>query len=216
VGVVNVCYYVRPSRHNEALRYSLRSLVNLPHERVWLVGHKPDWVTGVEHIDMRPVGSPQSNAIALLRAACEAVSGRFVVMNDDFYVMEPTSVPSWHAGPLSERVRTAAGAYRNHLRAASERLPSDALAWTLHIPVVVESDALADVLSGLGGKVPPEWRTMYGNLTGATGERAADVKVRRRSDPVPAGPFLSSSAGSFGTLLPLLRKRFPQPSGYES
>jgi hypothetical protein len=213
---VNVVYYVRPGRHNEPLRYSLRSLVNLPHERVWIVGHKPEWVQGVEHIDLRPVGNAQSNAVALLRAACEALSGRFVVMNDDFYVMEPIEVPAWHAGPLSERLTTAAGAYRNHLRAAAERLPADALAWTLHIPVVVDSQPLADVLADLGGRIPAEWRTMYGNLTGATGERHADVKVRRRSDPVPAGPFLSSSPGSFGALLPMLRARFPEPSEYEA
>jgi hypothetical protein len=213
---VNVVYYVRPGRHNEPLRYSLRSLVNLPHDAVWVVGHRPEWVTGVEHIDMRPVGNAQSNAIALLRAACEALPGRFVVMNDDFYVMAPTTIPSWHDGPLVQRVANARGAYGNHLRAALGRLAPGALAWTLHIPLIVESERLADILATLDGKVPPEWRTMYGNLTGATGEEHADVKVRRRSDPVPAGPFLSSSPSSFGALLPLLRERFPGPSEYES
>lgn len=105
---MDVVYYVRPGERNEELRYSLRSLQNMPHERVWLVGHKPAWVTGVEHIPNRSNGSsPQHNATSHLLAACDAVPAeRFVVFNDDFYVMEPIEhIPALHAGPLSERRR---------------------------------------------------------------------------------------------------------------
>ena len=213
---MDLCYVVRPGDRNEELRYSLRSLVNLPHERVWVVGHRPSWVRGVEHIRGNGMHSPQLNAIHNLRLACEQLRERFVVMNDDFYIMEPIAeVPSWHDGPLAERLKTAQGAYRDHLRAAQQRLPADALAWTLHIPLVVERDPLAAVLATLAGRVPPEWRTMYGNLTGATGIQAQDVKVRRRCDPTPAGPFLSTSDATIAHVLPLLRERFPHPSPYE-
>ena len=213
---MDVVYYVRRGEQNEELRYSLRSLVNLPHERVWVVGYKPAWVTGVEHIAGNRKHSPHENAIDNLRLACEHLGERFIVFNDDFYVMEPIdAVPSWHDGPLAEKLAQVHGAYRNHLRAAASLLPADAVAWTLHIPLVVERDPLDAVLATLDGKVPPEWRTMYGNLTGATGTQHEDVKVRRRRDDVPAGPFLSSSDGTFHWLLRHLRQRFPVPGPYE-
>jgi hypothetical protein len=213
---MDIVYIVRPGDRNEELRYSLRSLANLPHERVWIVGHKPAWVRGVEYIRGNGMHSPQHNAIGNLRLACEHLSQRFVVMNDDFYLMEPIAeVPSWHDGPLAERVQTARGAYRDHLRAAQARLPDDALAWTLHIPVVVERDPLAEVLAKLDGRTPPEWRTMYGNLTGQTGAQAPDVKVRRRNDPIPAGPFLSTSDATFPAMRAMLAGRFPTRCAHE-
>ena len=225
---LDVVYYVRPGERNEELRYSLRSLRNLPHERVWMVGHKPRWVTGVEHIPGNLIlGSGGAQAIAAdnLRLACEAVpTDRFVVFNDDFYVMEPLkAVPAWHAGPLIERLGTARGSYANALREALRRLTAlgqpEPIAWTLHIPVVVTRRTLAEVVADLltaARRMVPEWRTMYGNLSGATGEQAPDVKVRYRRDPLPAGPFLSSHEAALSWLLPTLRRAFPTPSPYEA
>jgi hypothetical protein len=218
---MEIVYYVRPGDKNEELRYSLRSLRNLPHERVWVVGHKPPWVTGVEYVPGNTGTGDQANAVANLLLACEHVEAdRMIVFNDDFYVMDPVlAVPTYHAGPLAERVKTAGGAYKTHLRVAQERLTEmgyeQPLAWTLHIPVAVWRAKLARILGMLTGPTLPEWRTMYGNLAGALGEQAEDVKVRRRSHPIPAGPFLSSSDTTFGVVRPLLKSLFPTPSPYE-
>lgn len=221
---MEVVYYVRPGERNDELRYSLRSLVNLAHDRVLLVGYKPKWVTNVEHIPalMTP-GGPQMTAADHLLRACERVEGdEFVVMNDDFYLMEPVErVPSLHAGSLAEKAVATRGSYGNALREALRRLTglTDPLAWTLHIPLVVVRQALVDVLrpilAGSHRIVRPEWRTMYGNLSGAIGEQAPDVKVRRRTDPMPTGPFLSSHDSAISWLGPILRHRFPAPSPYE-
>jgi hypothetical protein len=215
-----VAYYVRRGDANPELRYSLRSLSNLPHGRVLIVGHKPAWVTGVEHISGNRRHSIESNAVDNLRLACSGLDAdRFVVMNDDFYIMSPLhAVPALHEGHLDERISRARGGYLLQLRAAREALVGHhaPLAWTLHIPLVVEREPLADVLATLDGRLPPEWRTMYGNLTGQRGEEATDVKVRRRSDPIPAGPFLSSSDGTFSVVAPLLRRAFPEPCEYET
>ena len=212
---LDVVYYVRPGERNEELRYSLRSLANLPHERVWVIGHKPSWVAGVEYVRGNGGHSPQHNAVHNLLLACDAVEDeRFLVFNDDFYLMEPvTEVPLWHAGPLSQAARSGS------LRLALARLLAlgftDPIAWSLHIPLPVQRAKLAAILATLTGRSVPEWRSMYGNISGDRGERAADVKVRRRSDPVPSGPFLSSSDATFPVLARLLAARFPHPSPYE-
>lgn len=212
---MDVVYYVRPGEHNEELRYSLRSLANLPHDRAWVVGHKPAWVTGVEHISGNTARGPQANAIANLGLACEAIRAeRFVVFNDDFYVMDPVlAVPTYHAGPLSERTRPMSADLRIARDALAELGHKDPIDWTLHLPFVVWRRRLERVLALLTS--PAEWRTMYGNLAGIAGERADDVKVRRRSDPIPDGPFLSSSPATFPALARLLRQRFPTPGPYE-
>jgi hypothetical protein len=84
--------------------------------------------------------------------------------------------------------------------------------------MVVDRQLLSDIVSDMlaaSGRVLPEWRTMYGNIAGMLGEYADDVKVRRQTDAIPDGPFMSSHDSSVRWLVPLLRKRFPTPSPYE-
>lgn len=220
---MNVVYYVRNGERNEELRYSLRSLANLEHERVFIVGHTPRWVTGVESIPGNLVhAGPQQTAVDNLKRACHAVDAEsFVVFNDDFYVMQPMEeVPNWNAGPLVDKAASTGGGYGNALKLALRQLRAkgiaEPLAWTLHIPVVVLRGALRVVLENLvpDRRILPEWRTMYGNLVGAQGEQHPDCKVWGRGE-IPDGPFLSSVDSGFRRVLPLLRERFPRPCAYE-
>ena len=146
----------------------------------------------------------------------------FIIFNDDFFVTEPIeAVPSWHAGPLDEKLRTTHGGYGNALRLAQRRLAerdvTAPLAWTLHIPVHVVRGALRAILEALTPerRVLPEWRTMYGNLIGATGEQHEDCKVLGAKGDLDARPFLSSHDSSFHRVLPRLRELFPEPCRYE-
>jgi hypothetical protein len=173
----------------------------------------------VEHIQGNQKGTPERNALDNLRLACEHVEAEhFVVFNDDFYVMAPIlRVPSWHEGSLAERIHRAAGRYARQLRAAADLIARpDAIAWTLHIPVVVDRRRLAETVHLLKDeRLPAEWRTVYGNWWGVEGIELADVKVRRASDPVPDGPFLSTSDGTLNLVRKLLARTFPTPSPYE-
>ena len=40
----DVVYCVKDDPDNEELRYSLRSLKNLPHQKVWIYGGGPKWL----------------------------------------------------------------------------------------------------------------------------------------------------------------------------
>ena len=101
----DVVYFVRKGDQNEELRYSLRSLVNLPHRKVWIVGHTPAWVTGVESIPGNVFREKWWNVVDNLRlAALHVKAEQFVVMNDDIFLMRPPSLAPCYRGPLVEQI----------------------------------------------------------------------------------------------------------------
>lgn len=221
---LDVLYFVRDGA-NEELRLSLRSVAaNLPHERVWIVGDKPEWVKNVHFIQGNRRGSKWLNVFDNLRIACRKVDAeRFVVMNDDFYITEPvTEIPPWHRGPLSKHIAMAGNGDWGKSLAATKRFLEergfdDPLSYELHVPVVMERDKLGTVLREAMGvrPVPPQWRTLYGNWWHVRSEPAPDVKAHRHE--FSPTTFLSTTDMTFHNSEPgrWLRARFPSPSPYE-
>ena len=230
----DIVYPVRRGDYNEELRYSLRSLVNLPHGRVWIVGHCPPWVkrydtvtrTGVRFWPRPQKESKYRNAnAALVEVATEignSLSSPFYLFNDDFYVMEPIEqVPLLHMGPLAKviehyRSRHHTGAYWRGMVASYRLLQehgiSDPLSFELHIPMPIWRDPLLEAWE-LGKSLEVlHIRTVMGNLMGLGGEQVEDCKVygRRTQDEVQ-GPFLSSN----DMVLPKVRDLFRDPGPYE-
>src|SRR5688572_14976620 len=101
---MDIVFPIRASGRTDELRYSLRSLVNLPHDRVWIAGHRPEWVSKeVGHIAVHQLGgtTKYERSLANLLAACShpEVSDEFVRFDDDFFVMVPMDrVPLLHQG----------------------------------------------------------------------------------------------------------------------
>lgn len=218
---MDVVYIVRPGESNDELRYSLRSLANLKHEQVWIVGHTPTWVTGVRSLDTVQRGPKWTNGLNNWLAAVEHpdMPPAFVLMNDDFYIMEPLSVlPVWHGGPLRDQA-TADDYGRGLLRTAAllEGTGVDVpLSYELHVPMVVDTNGWA---LALGPKIDDERlapRSIYGNFAELGGERHEDVKVRNLAGNAPAASlFLSSTDISFPRMAPALREAFPDRGPYE-
>ena len=149
-GKIDVVYPLGTgSRWNDnELRYSLRSLEkNFPDlGRVWIVGHRPAWLTGVVHVAMDDVHrhNKDANLIDKILAACRAgVSERFVRMSDDQVFLRPvrfadmkplhygdiTSKSDWPAGGWWRRLVPAAGAggWSRRLEPAAGAGPSRAV-----------------------------------------------------------------------------------------
>lgn len=227
-GLVNIVYVVRPGEDNEELRYSLRSLANLPHDEVWIVGERPSWVRNVVHIPTRQNRSKYLNATGNITAACRADIGEvFAWFNDDFFVIRPIAkVPMLHRGPLVDvlkRYRALPGPYRRGMESTLKFLRAegvdDPLSYELHIPIVVDRVALSEVLE-IRARRPARLlhtRTLYGNLCGIGGTPTEDVKVTALDQPLPAGPFASTDDASFarGLVGEQIRAMFPDPSPYE-
>ena len=159
---LTVVYPVGPGERNESLRYSLRSVDrHIPGVRVIVAGHKPSWVTGVEHVHVSQARRAWSNVVQVLRVVCSSpvTPRRFVLLNDDFFALSPVGgFPLVHCGPLGrlgEWSGWSGGWYGEALAntrvllgrsGCEEPLSYD----RVHQPLPVVRDVLGKVLGGVG------------------------------------------------------------------
>jgi hypothetical protein len=224
--VTDIVYIVRPGESNEELRFSLRSLVNVPHDRVWIAGHKPEWVTGVEHIPTVQNSRKWWNARRNLAAAVTHPDlPEFVLFNDDFFVLEPLEdVPVLHRGSVTATIKhlnhtVGPSVYMRGLVATHQMLNTwginDPLCYSLHVPIPIVAEGMREVLQATEGVTDRlHLRTLYGNLMAIGGDEVPDCKINRRTSSV-TGPFLSTSDRTFVEVSDSLAEQFPDPSPYE-
>ena len=176
--------YICGSGHNEELRYSIRSAVkNLKFNNLWVVGGKPNWYIG-NYIEVAQNKSKYVNARNNLRAICSSpeISDSFILMNDDFYIMNKVdNVPYMHGGLLADKItkyKNLTGDTRyvlmlkRTLSNLSRRINKDVLDYELHVPMVMEKEKLLNVI-----ELPDLWRSRYGNTFNVGGIEMDDVKV---------------------------------------
>lgn len=231
----DIVYLVGPGEHNDQLRYSLRSLVNLRHDRVWIVGHKPEWVKDVQFLPVAQRGPKHSNTWRNFEELAKNGPESFYLFNDDYFLLHPMrEVPLFHRGSLDERIAyyerkpglRAWAARGRHTRRAFERLGFDVpslLTYELHLPLPLQRPQLTGALEALHGvrELEPRFymkRTWVGNWAQLGGQRSQDCKVHSKwGNATLRGSFLSTSdqawSGSTGAAL---RVRFPTPSPYET
>lgn len=222
--------YVNRDGENPELRYSLRTLQNVVHGRVWIFGGAPSWINPdtVTHRRRVQKGSPYASTRAHIAAACNTkeVSDPFLLWNDDFFVMEEVGeVPPLHRGSLRAMVERFADVKTLWVRGMQETANAllqsgydDALSYDLHAPLIVHKAEMREALrwASRAKNDAVHVRTFYGNLANLGGTEIADPKMVRRGDPFPRGPWLSSGDDTFrSTVEPVLRYLFPDPSNYE-
>jgi len=223
--------YVCRDGENPELRYSLRTLPNVDHARVWVFGGAPTWLnTGtVTHHKRRQDNTPARSSRGHITAACKTpeVSDPFMLWNDDFYAMrEIGTVGTYHRGLLVDHVekmkahRTPWAKGLKQTAALLDRLGmlEGALSYSIHMPLIVHKAEMLEAIE-LANKESAQHfhlRTLYGVMTDLGGEEWVDPKMLRRMDPFPRGPWLSSSPDSFRrSVEPVLRYLFPDASIYE-
>jgi hypothetical protein len=225
--------YICKNGDNEELRYSIRSAVkNLSHDKIWVVGGKPDWYTG-NYIKVSQTRSKYVNAKNNLNAICnsEDISESFILMNDDFYIINKVeSVPYMYSGTLNDKIKqredifngnTYVALLRQTLGSLQKKKNGIILDYELHVPMIMEKKKLAKVLrlSGL-------WRSVYGNIFNVGGIKIKDVKVYSKTDRFYNNSYdinslefdyLSSNDNSFKEIKgKVLDDRFSSKSIYEA
>lgn len=224
--------YICKSGENEELRYSIRSVIqNMPKGKIWVVGGKPDWYVG-NHIPVKQNFQKYKNARNNLAAICESkeISNKFVLMNDDFFVVKPVKrVKYYHGGFLQDKVYQyedlqPTSSYTRILQNTNKRLLrlgiEKPLDYELHVPMPMYKDKLEVALRG-----NTLWRSNYGNIFNVGGTKIKDVKVYSSSALMRKSydfnsliyDYISSNQDSFEKVKSeVLEKMFSEKSIYEA
>lgn len=228
--------YICREGENEELRYSIRSVVeNMPHDKVWVVGGKPSWYKG-NYIEVRQFKTKLANARANMDAivASEEISEDFVLMNDDFFIMQPLQeIKYYYSGTLSNKIeyfrkKHPRSVYTklllNSMKALRRHGIMRPLDYTLHVPMVMNRQKLKEVLP-----LSISWRLSYGNVHNVGGIEVVapdsptkDVKIYLENDQltsVDKNPlskiYLSTEDRAFEKMKDFFQEKFPNPSKYE-
>jgi len=221
---MDVVYPIKDVSDNDfvELRYSLRGLENIEHDRVIIVGGKPDWIQNVVHVDQDDISPLKGlNTSWKIRAALAVTSNDFILMNDDIFLLKPQVVKYYHQGKLKENVERKASIlnysrYWQDMHRTSQ-LFDNPLDYELHYPFIFNKDKLM----ALSKKYPTNKtytfsRTLYGNEYGVGGEYMEDNKALSL-DTFTGDLFVSSSDQLLvdHSFIQALDNYFPDKSPYE-
>lgn len=223
----DVVYVVRPGETNEDLRYSLRSLRNIKHGKVFIAGYIPKWTKNVIRVPRDQEGQAnQENSNNNLLAALyhEKLSENFIFMNDDFYIMQKTKVlPVMRQGLLQDVINRYKRGDRfgqaYSLIATKQTLEKllpaqDLYSYELHMPMLMnKTKALAMFKNWSRPIFSLRPRTMYGNLYDIRGVETEDAKTTSGQK----SPYISTVYGeSNDPTHELIHATFGTPCKYES
>ena len=227
-GKNDVVYILKRDVEPDELRYSLRSLQNFPHGKVWFftgspAGFKPDRHVPFEQTGLRKWEKATSTYRAI--AETDEVSEDFWMFNDDFFILEPVEdLPYMYHGRLaaliaSIRSKHGASSYSRMLDRARLQLEErklDSLNYCLHVPMLFNKKKVLEVLKEFPNS--PMFRSLYGNYCKVGGVEANDCKVYDlESVPAEGQKLCSTYDVSFkdGKAGEWIRQRFPDPSKWE-
>lgn len=230
---MDILYTLRKNYDGEELRYSLRSLENIPHDKVFFVGGCPSWAQNIEYIPSDQFGTKYKNTTHNLQIACynRNLSDDFILMNDDFFILEPTTPEdlNLYNGTVQSNIDRLNQKYIGgtpYSRGAEQTQDllkklgiADPLSYELHIPFVFNKKNFLEMLDIKGALDIPclHKRTLYGNLYLKGGKDMRDVKVFMRDGFMPKqiGKFLSCDEMGFYIVSNFLQQKFPHKSKYE-
>jgi hypothetical protein len=233
---MDIVYLLKESKENEELRYSLRSLKNMPHDKVFFVGGMPDFVNldKVFHIPtLQDANRYKNTATGMLTACmCSKISDDFILMNDDFFIMTPIKDVkkefNLHRGLLDDMILYYSNEfpfkdeYLSGLRETRELLRRlkihGPLSYELHIPMVINKRDMVEtfLIPGFMDMKAPMFRSLYGNLHLKDSQYTHDVKMDALHLELPDNPtFLSTSDSYFKTIKVFMNAIFPDKSEYE-
>lgn len=229
---MDIVYSLKSDYNGQELRYSLRSLSNVPHNKVFVVGGiMPDWVNKkeVNNIPFPQKASRYLNTTVNLLKACEddRVSDDFIYFNDDFFVLEkianPTEEFNLYNGFLAEKAKGKNNNWHKAMADTAKYLSKFHRIFTpknyeLHTPFIFNKNKLKYILSMFTLDMTALHtckRSIYGNLYLTDGKNMPDCKVFSHTKEIKAGKFISTSDKGFAVLEDFLKQKFSEKSKYE-
>lgn len=182
---MDVVYILKENQENLELKYSLRSLKNLKHDRVFIVWHKPYWVQNVIHIPAEdPYKIKSLNALHKITIACkdERISEDFILMNDDFYILKPTEIKYYQRWKIIDHLEYRKqkeqenSIYCKNLKKTLELFP-DWYDFSLHLPIIYNKSKFLDLFNHYDMKQGYLLRNLYCNHYWIKWKFREDIKV---------------------------------------
>lgn len=225
---IDVVYILKENMDTDELRYSLRSLKNLPHRYVWFVGGQPEGLKPDIALPHKQAGDSKWDLIrsSMYKVVSdERLSDEFYLFNDDFFVMKKVTgkwvnfadrTLQWRVDDLREQFPWL-NPYARTLYKLKEELIClgyDQVNFEVHMPMLFKKELVAESIKLCSS---PQMRSAYGNITRCEWIQHDDVKVYDL-DTVPEKPdFLSTNDKTFrdGAVGEYIRNAFPEPSRFE-
>lgn len=223
----DIVYFVKDSESNEELRYSLRSLVNFPHRKVWFYGGCPKGLKPDHHVYVKQDKENKwKNVSMMLDMACRNpdITKDFWLFNDDFFVMEKIDKPkNYFRGDLYKRIvqledkYNGITPYSQLLRNCAKELEALGCTtkdFTLHIPFQINKLNMISLrcISKFEG-----FRSLYGNCYINTKLTMCDCKITSLNKTYKGGIYLSTEDNAFkdGLVGKQIREKFSDRCKYE-
>lgn len=241
-GKIDVVYTVGTESRwqDNELRYSLRSVEKNFSDlgRVWIVGHKPAWLTGVVHLPMEDVHkhNKDANLIDKILAACRAgVSEQFVFCSDDQVFLQPirfADMRPLHYENLTAKDKWGGGSWWRRMQATRDVLVSRGISpvrnFDSHCPTPYDRDKFLAVVPTYHYAPPPGYtiNTLYCNAARVAGEpvgrrkhsaEAGCENIEKIRNDLKGKLYLGyNDAGLTGAFKQALQEMFPTPSRFEA
>ena len=218
----DVCYVVKDTPENEELRYSLRSLQNLPNVRnVWIFGGKPNFLVDKYHKrSFDQDGTKWENSAKIFWEIIndEDITEDFYLMMDDVFIMQPiqkfvnyskTSMETHRHSVYYDEKRNVCMWLKAHHKPFRD--------FDLHRPFLYNRTKVKELYP----RYPKQtcFRSLYGNWYGIPTETHRDCKVFSVGRYVSPSDdvCISTTDKSFrkGQVGVMVRQCFPTPSIYE-
>lgn len=218
---------------NNELKYSLRSVEECCKIRnVFVVGGCPNWINRRRVIHIKaddPHGNKLLNAIHKISLACrdKRLSENFILMNDDFFFLEPVSrIELFHKGTLEDAIRkhkTKGGYYYKALRMTKKMIERDGgkipIDYEVHYPIMFNKKEFLRMVSKQPIGVPYLFRSRYYNSKNIKAKKRKDVKAYNFNDflKLRNGDFISTddNVAEYEIFKEWCKNRFGTKSKYE-
>ena len=234
---MDVVYINSKSRwSNNEIKYSLRSLEKYVSgfRDVYIVGFKPSFLS--DNIIHKPFEDRFDNKasnimLKVLEAAKnDDISEDFVLLNDDYFFLNPTSIvdyPHYWKCDLAHTIQIQRNEYQQHVIPTLAELKARGLPtknFDVHKPIIYNKKAFIDVVQRYDWNRPYGYilRSIYCNTIGIEGVERLDNKINHSHIPDTWSRITKGldcfSVGDQSTdryLLSFLNKSTPEPSIYE-
>lgn len=201
------CFYPYKKTWSRELSYSIKSLKNVPHSGVYIIGDKPDYDVPATIIAPEPHQMPYSAYTDVFMkhytTCLEIDADELLVMNDDFFIMQPYDFQMYDRGSMTDHIaeRSRNDPYKQMLQNTYDYLTAQGETtkdYTTHTPFLYNRKNLLALIE----QVMPEIkrgktmsiRTLYGNIFNVPSETIKDVK---NPEVYEGLPILSTNEHTF-------------------